>query len=214
MKSETYNIAVFDENTLEYEAWFEKYSHYFQAELLAFQSALPQNKNGIEIGVGTGIFAQALSIPVGVEPSENMAKIAERRGIKVIRGVAENLPVANNSFDFVLMVTLVCFLKDVSKPLQEANRILKENGEIIIGMIDKNGELGKKYEQKKSTSKFYHNASFYSPEEITTFLKQAGFSNFQYWQTLLHPEENKIEQPQPHFGQGSFVIVKARKNNQ
>lgn len=209
--SSLYNISVFNDNTLEYESWFEKYPHFFQSELLAFQVVLPQNKKGIEIGVGTGKFAHALSIHVGVEPSDKMASMAESRGIKVFHGVAENLPIADKSFDFVLMVTLICFLKDVAKSLQEANRILKENGELIIGMIDKNRELGKTYEQKKSTSKFYRNACFYSPEEVTEFLKEAGFNNFQYWQTLLHPNENIIEQPQSLFGKGSFVIVKARK---
>jgi len=39
-----------------------------------------------------------------------MARIAERRGITVYRAYAENLPIDNATFDFVLMVTTVCFL--------------------------------------------------------------------------------------------------------
>ena len=69
------NILAFDENTLEYDQWFEKHSSVYQCELLAVQKAVPKNKTGIEIGVGTGRFAEPLNIKFGVEPSENMARI-------------------------------------------------------------------------------------------------------------------------------------------
>src|SRR5579863_8743760 len=96
------------------------------------------NKTGVEIGVGTGRFAQPLHIKFGIEPSENMAQLAEKRGIKVYRTLAEDLPIGNETFDFALMVTTVCFLSDIPKAFGEVHRILKPGGEIILGIIDKN----------------------------------------------------------------------------
>ncbi|OHC84728.1 MAG: methyltransferase type 11 [Sphingobacteriia bacterium RIFOXYD2_FULL_35_12] len=205
----TDTTTAFDQNTLEYDQWFEKHSAVYQSEILAIQQAIPQNKKGIEIGVGTGRFAEPLKIKFGVEPSENMAKFAEQRGIKVYRAFAENLPIDNATFDFVLMVTTVCFLSDIPKAFSEVHRILKPNGEIILAIIDKNSELGRKYEKEKSSNKFYSNAHFHSTEELTALLQQSRFQNFQYWQTLTSLKENEIEKPEKGYGQGSFVVIKA-----
>lgn len=205
------NISVFDKNALEYDQWYDKHCNIYQSEILALKQAIPHNKNGIEIGVGTGRFAEPLNIKFGVEPSENMAKVAEQRGIKVYRTVAENLPFENETFDFVLMVTTVCFLTNIPKAFKEVHRILKPKGEIILAIIDKNSELGKKYEKEKSSNKFYKDAHFYSTGEITELLKQAHFEKFEYWQTLTTSNTNEVEQPQMGFGKGSFVVIKAIK---
>lgn len=202
---------LFDQNTLEYDQWFDKHSFVYQSEILAIQQAIPKNKTGIEIGVGTGRFAEPLNIKFGVEPSENMARLAEQRGITVYRAYAENLPIDNASFDFVLMVTAVCFLSDIPKAFSEVYRILKPQGEIILAIVDKNSDLGKKYEKEKSENKFYKDAHFHSTQEITELLKQADFQNFSYRQTLTKVSENKIEQPTQGFGKGSFVVIKATK---
>ena len=88
------NIAVFDKNTLDYDKWFIEHFNLYQSELLAIKQAIPKNKSGIEIGVGTGRFAQPLNIKVGVEPSDNMARVAKQRGIQVIKA-ASLIPGAN-----------------------------------------------------------------------------------------------------------------------
>lgn len=212
MKTLSNSIKAFDQNTLEYDQWFEKHSSVYHSELLAIQKAVPKNKTGIEIGVGTGRFAEPLNIKFGVEPSENIARVAEQKEITVYRAVAEKLPIENETFDFVLMVTTVCFLSDLPKAFSEVHRILKPNGEIILGIIDKNSELGKKYEKEKSSNKFYQDAHFHSTEEITEFLQQSYFHKFQYWQTLTKLNENEIEKPTQGFGNGNFVVIKAIKN--
>lgn len=54
---------------------------------------LPENIKGIEVGLGTGKFAKVLGIKEGVEASNEMAAIALKRGIEVVTGRAENLPI-------------------------------------------------------------------------------------------------------------------------
>lgn len=202
---------VYNEFADEYDQWFDNHSNLYQSELLAMRQAVPQNQTGIEIGVGSGRFAEPLKIKHGVEPSECMAQIARNRGIEIINAIAENLPIENQFYDFATMVTTVCFLNDIPKAFSEVHRILKPEGVFIIGLIDRNSELGKKYEQQKNTSKFYRDAHFHSTEEITRLLTDAGFGDFGYWQTIMHPAENKIEQPLEGYGKGSFVVIKAEK---
>jgi len=196
----------------EYDKWFEENEIIFQSELNALQEALPIEGTGIDIGTGTGRFASPLKINIGVEPSENMSSIAKQRGITIINAVAENLPFKKQSFDFALMVTTVCFLTNILQAFSEVHRILKPNGKIILGIIDKNSKLGKMYEKEKSKSKFYNNANFYSTEEITHLLVKVGFINFSYWQTLSAGREKIVEKPKSGFGDGSFVVIKAVKN--
>ena len=85
---------------------------------------------GIEIGVGTGRFAAPLGIESGIEPSK-MAIIAKNRGINVINAFAEHLPIKNSVFDFVLMVTTVCFLDNIENAFQEVKRILKPGAQFV-----------------------------------------------------------------------------------
>ena len=109
------------------------------------------------------------------------------------------------------MVTTVCFVSDIPKAFSEVHRILKPKGEFIIGLIDRNSELGKKYEKEKFKNKFYRDAHFHSPEEITELLADAGFNGFSFWQSLINPQTNKVEVPQRGYKKGSFIIIKSKK---
>lgn len=205
------NISSFDKNSLEYEEWFDKHPNIYQSEILALKKAIPKNKKGIEIGSGTGRFSFPFKINLGVEPSPKMSKHAEQKGMTIINACAENLPFHNHSFDFALMVTTVCFLNDIPKAFSEVHRILKPKGKFIIGLIDRNRELGKKYEKEKRRNKFYRGAHFHSTEEIRTLLSGAGFSNFSFWQSLINSQTNKVEVPQRGYKKGSFIIIKSNK---
>lgn len=90
---------IYNQFASEYDYWFEKHSNFYQSELLAMKQAGPQNQKGIEIGVGSGRFAEPLHIKYGVEPSVNMAEWTKQRGIKVINAAAEYLPIESQSFD-------------------------------------------------------------------------------------------------------------------
>lgn len=204
-------MNVFDTYTNEYDLWYDKHNDKYQSEIIALKKIIPVGKKGVEIGVGTGRFSIPFGIKVGVEPAPNMAKLAEEKGITVINGVGENLPFHNESFDYVLMITTVCFLSDIPKAFSEAYRILKDNGRIILGIIDKNSPLGKEYEKMKMDNKFYSDAHFHSTEELTNLLKNAGFIKFDYWQTLFNANETTIEEPKHGYGQGSFVVIQGTK---
>jgi len=200
----------FDKNSYEYDNWFEENYNIFESELNAIKSFIPKGLNGIEIGVGTGKFASALNIDIGIEPSQKMAEIARSRGIKVLAGVAENLPIEEAQFDFAMMVTAICFFDNIKKAFTEANRIIKDNGFLIVAFIDKDSKLGTLYQRNKQSSKFYSNATFYSVNEIKEFLTATGFKNIEYRQTI-YSLENTLHTVNEGYGQGSFVVIKAVK---
>jgi len=96
-------IEPFESFSEEYDEWFVKNKDKYEAELHAIRNFIPSKGNGLEVGVGSGKFAAPLGIKTGIEPSEKMAEKAKGLGIKVINGIAEDLPFQNRSFDFVLI---------------------------------------------------------------------------------------------------------------
>jgi len=204
-------VSAFNRAATDYDKWFDEHFNWYLSEVAALKPAVPKTGKGIEIGVGTGRFASRLGVTTGVEPAENMAAVATQRGIGVIKGFAEDLPVSNITFDYAVMITVDCFLQDTLKAFEEAWRILKPGGEIVIGMIDKSSALGEKYQELKGDNPFYRSAHFHSVDEIRTQLEAAGFHNFSFWQTLVNIKEELLEEPLEGYGKGGFVVIKALK---
>ena len=151
----------------------------YEQELKALRQFLPNEGKGVEIGAGTGRFSQPLGISLGVEPSKAMRDIAISRGVHTVAGTAESLPIDDGLYGYALFVTTVCFLDTPEIAFRETYRILKAGGFIIVGLIDRDSKLGRKYEEKKSESKFYKDANFHSVNEVQGDLKRAGFSNIE-----------------------------------
>lgn len=184
----------------------------YEAELKAVKKLLPEFKNALEIGVGSGRFASPCGIAQGIEPSPAMAEKARKKGLRILEGVAEKLELKSKTFDLALMVTTICFVDRALDSLKEAYRVLEPGGFLLLGFVDANSELGKLYESKKDTSIFYGDAVFYSTDRLVTLCRQAGFGNFAFCQTLLG---DNPEKPDLHvkdgYGQGGFVVLRAQR---
>jgi len=203
----------FEEHTAKYEHWFERNRFAYESELLAVRSLLPENGRGVEIGVGSGRFAAQLGVQYGVEPSEKMREIALRRGIGAVAGIAEKLPYEDSSYHYALMVTTICFLDDVGKALKETWRVIIPGGCILIGFVDRESELGRFYLEHRKENVFYREAVFFSVDEIVDHLRNAGFCDFSFVQTIFKnlDELKSIEPVKEGYGEGSFVVVKGVK---
>jgi ubiquinone/menaquinone biosynthesis C-methylase UbiE len=111
-----------------------------------------------------------------MDPSRILFKIAKRRGIEVIVGEGEHLPYRATTFDYVLMMTVICFLDNPLAVLQETFRVLVKGGDSILGFIEKDGEIARQYRQEKMNGRFFRFARFLTVKEVARFAEAAGFS--------------------------------------
>jgi ubiquinone/menaquinone biosynthesis C-methylase UbiE len=205
----------FEQHVKKYDDWYDKYPEVYQSEITAIKSqllTLPKNIKGIEVGVGTGRFSAPLGIKEGIEPVEEMAEYAVKRGVEIMKGTAEKLPYKDMQFDFVLFVT-ICHLDKVKAALKEAYRVLKKEGAVILSFLDKDQSIAKTYEAKRDKSNFYKNATFYSVDRVSKMLESTGFYQLDFNQTLFGELDDikELQSPKAGFGEGSFVTVKAIK---
>jgi ubiquinone/menaquinone biosynthesis C-methylase UbiE/predicted Fe-Mo cluster-binding NifX family protein len=205
----------FDQHLNAYEQWFEENRFAYLSEIEAIRKVWPTEGTTIEIGIGSGLFALPLSISQGIEPSSAMREKANERGLDVKEAVAEALPYPDESIDAALMVTTICFVNDPLKALQEASRVLRDIGNLVIAFVDRESPVGQMYLQHKDESLFYKEASFFSTQEIITLLREAGFRVAATYQTIFGNLEQlqTPETPKTGYGKGSFVVISATKRN-
>jgi SAM-dependent methyltransferase len=205
----------FDEHFNAYEKWFSRNPYVYRSELEAVAHFIPADGKGLEIGVGSGKFAEPLGIHVGVEPSREMRRLARSRGITVFNAVAEKLPFPQGCFDFALMVTTICFVDDIEKSFREARRVLSNHGSFIIGFVDRDSPLGRIYQQRKEENLFYREATFYGCTEVISLLQRSGFQPPSVIQTVFGrlEEINRVQDFRTGHGEGGFVVIRAARGS-
>jgi len=176
----------FETSASVYDGWYDQFPNTFQSEILALRAVLPPRPGQwVEIGVGTGRFAAELGIPLGVEPTEGMAALARNRGIHVIRGVAETLPLESESMDAVFFITTLCFVQDMPQALSEAYRVLRPDGCCIVGLLPLDSPLGQATQAQAASDLFFRHANLHTKNEVLDALDAAGFRTRQSSQTLF-----------------------------
>jgi SAM-dependent methyltransferase len=205
--------SPFDDLAKEYDAWFdEEGSLIFSNEVKAFQPLLPYlPKTWLEIGVGSGRFAQALGINTGIDPSSKLVEIARSRGINAIIGRGEEQIFDAGSFGTVFLIVTLCFLDSPLKVLKGAYRILMPGGKLVLGLVLKESPWGKLYQQKKDEGhRFYKYARFYSCREVVRFMFKAGFMGDGMISTLTQRpgDVHFVEEPKEgYYPEAGFTIL-------
>jgi SAM-dependent methyltransferase len=207
------SVSPFDDLAPEYDAWFDREgSLVFAVEVQAFRSLLPTlPKPWLEIGIGSGRFAQALGIETGIDPSLKLIEMARQRGIAASLGRGEQHLFDEESLGTVFLIVTLCFLESPLDVLGEANRILKPSGKIVLGLVLRESPWGKFYQQKqKEGHRFYKYATFYSCGEVVRLLVKAGFLTENIVSTLFQRpgEVHHLENPREgYFPDAGFTII-------
>jgi SAM-dependent methyltransferase len=200
-----------------YDAWFEDEGRLiFAIEVKAFQKVLPLlPKPWLEVGVGSGHFAQALGIKMGIDPSANLLAIARRRGIKVFQAKGEERFFNEETFGTIFVIVTLCFVDSPLAVLWEAGRVLKSEGKVVLGLVLRDSPWGRFYSAKKEEKhRFYKHATFYTYPEVTELLEHTGFAVEKVISTLFQkPNAVEVMEPprQGFFSDAGFTIVVARK---
>jgi len=162
-----------------------------KAILKCFHKDSNEKKTLLEIGCGKAKrlnwISQNLNFKCyGVEPSEKAVAKANLNNIKVVRGTADLLDFDNKKFDFVVFgfCLYLCDRSDLFQIAKEADRVLKDNGYLIIldfystehikkkyhhmsGVFSYKMDYRKLFDWHPSYSCFYHEVSAHAKDGFT-----------------------------------------------
>jgi SAM-dependent methyltransferase len=210
--------SPFDFLAEEYDGWYENEGKLvFEIEVAAFRELTPLlPKPWLEVGVGSGRFAQALGIETGIDPSANLLQIARNRNIKTYQAKGEEHLFDKETFGTVFFIVTLWFIDSPPRVLQEARCILKPEGKIAIGMVLRESPWGRFYEQKKNEGhRFYKHATFHSYQDIKKLLTDSGFDVSRVVSTLFQKpgEVKQIEALREGYHDAAgFTLIIAGKS--
>jgi ubiquinone/menaquinone biosynthesis C-methylase UbiE len=211
-------VEAFDQHAEDYDKWFDtpEGKVLFRMEVEAVRM-LTRNieKPSLEIGVGTGRFAEELGIDTGIDLSFKSLEIAKKRGIKVEKAKGENLPFRDESFGAVFMLFTLCFVEDPEMVLFEAKRILKIGGRLIVGIINRESPWGQLYLKKRAEGHpIYRYATFYNIFEVVKMIEKTGIVVEAYSSTLCQPPSETPHKEPVHnelIENAGFVCILAQR---
>lgn len=229
---------IFDEYAEEYDSWFLKNTNVLESEILLLKHFLVHPGRTLSVGCGSGLFEHILrerhgiDIREGVEPAERFAKIAEKRGMTVKGGHAEELPYADAEFDTVLQNGTPGYVENLEKAFREAYRVLKSGGHLVVADVPAESSYGLLYRLASNVGSWedpaikavapahpypieFAGAAKWRPTEVKArLLRAVGFREIEYAQTLTrHPKfsNDLVERPVEGFDRGDYVAIRAKK---
>lgn len=211
-------IKAFNKAAESYDDWYghPQGRQIFEAELKLIESMVPSEGLGLEIGAGTGIFAERLSngslTIVCLDPSRKMLAKARDREIITAMGVGENLPFRRDVMEFTYMVTVIEFLEDPAEVFSQVRDIAKPNAPVILIFINSESPWGRFYKDLGSGGDpVFRHANIYCFNEVRDMFSGVSYRIVDEAATLTtSPFELEVGgeaiQPGPDSG---VIIVKA-----
>src|SRR5215470_13761026 len=134
----------------------------------------------LDLGTGTGrmleLFGQQIERGLGLDLSLDMLLLArdrlERAGLKncsVRQGDIYDLPLADDSFDVVLLHQVLHFLDDGARAVREAARVLRPGGRLLV--VD-----FALHEQEFLREQYAHRRLGFAPETVTQWMVASGLA--------------------------------------
>lgn len=202
--------AVFDAAAEDYDDWYDRHAGMYAAEVEAVARALGPSPpgRGLEIGVGSGRFATRLGLGFGVDRSPRMVALARSRGCRAVVADAGRLPFADEAFERVALLTVLCFLPDPAAALQEAWRVTRPGGRLVVAHLDPGSPPGAELAAHRSDSPYYAHASLLSPATLSRMLAETGFIPETSWQVLGKEGAYRVA---PGSHRGLYRTVGARR---
>ena len=186
---------VFDFNDARtYEQWLKNGRTHqtteFENQLMVDMLKPLRGESLLDIGCGTGTsllpFVEMGLETTGLDASPYMLDIALQKlehRVDLYRGVAEDLPFEDNSFNHAIMVTTLEFVDDPLKAIEEACRVTKDR--LFLGVLNRYAFKGIERRLKGIFSRtIYNHAKFFSIWELKQMLQSVAGDIPIDWRTL------------------------------
>ena len=155
-----------------YQSDFGKKIDIIEQEIISnLIKGIPTNEM-LELGCGTGHWTdffnnKGFSI-TGIDISGAMLNIAKSKNINAKFKIAnsENLPFDNESFKCVSSITMLEFVDNQEKVIDEIYRVLKKDAWLILACLNENSILGK----NKENNPTFKNANFFTIDSLKSKL--------------------------------------------
>ena len=201
----------FDGYAAQYDAWFIENDNLFQSELRLFQRALGDisGQRVLSVGCGSGLFESMIDC-----------------------GAIEDADLEENAYDVIYLNGSSSYMEDLHKAFAVCKKALKPGGRFISLDVPKESAFGFMYLLAKNLGTFDHPylngvmpqlpyplelcsaGVWHSTEEKINVLKDLGFHDFDYCQTLLKNPmytNEDVEDAVPGYQSGGYVAIIARK---
>lgn len=156
-----------------------KFLNKFYNSMMEFVD-LKQNDNILDVACGTGeillrIYNKCTVNGYGIDIDEKMIEVAKEKcpGMDITVGSCEKLPYDRNKFDEITVCMAYHHFENKAAFAQEANRVLKKNGNLYIAELRLPSHIKKIV--NGLMKHFNVIGRFYSIDEITEIFKQFGF---------------------------------------
>lgn len=175
------------------------------------QKVNPESGDSIlEIGMADGTYVNMMAIYgvqyTGCDYSPEMVKMAEDNNRVLVQNSntsfhcadITDMPFGDAVFNKISTTNTIYFWDDMSAALNELSRVLKDGGELIIGM--------RPVEQLKAFPMTQHGFNYHTNEDVARYLEEHGFTVIE----IVQEEEPSVEVNGSQVTPVS-VIIKATK---
>jgi len=206
----------------QYDAWYgtPRGRWIGDAEWALLRSALGLRRGDtlLDVGCGTGWFTRRAAAEgarvTGVDIDERALDFARRHGLHepcFARGDAVALPFADRSFDKVMSVTALCFVRDWPRAVAEIVRVSR--GRFVLGLLNRHSLLWL-HKGRGGGVGAYRGAHWHTRAEVAAVLRTLPVTNIRFSFAVFLPAAGVVarmgERALPcALPLGSFMAVAA-----
>lgn len=232
-------MASFDKYASAYDKWFIENANVLASEVALVAETLKDAPQPVlSVGCGSGLFEDimrrdyGIDVTDGVEPSTGMADIARLRGMNVVIATGEEFDYPKGKYGTIMFNGSPSYITDLKGIVEKVYDALPEGGRIILIDVPKESTYGIMYNLAKALGTWEHPllegvyppnpypiefvnvANWRTTAEKVNYVREAGFRNIRFMQTLTtHPlySDEKPEMPVEGCDRGDYVAVIAEK---
>ncbi len=177
-------MKTFNDSAPSYDKWYEgkmgAFADGVQTELALKLFKPVAGMHVLDVGCGTGNFSLKLARlglkVTGIDVSAEMLNVAKKKAeaqdltINFLEMDAQNMEFPDGFFDGVFSLAALEFIQKPDKALDEMFRVLKKDGRLLIGTINRNSKWGELYlGRRQSRDSVFSGASLLTREDLLSW---------------------------------------------